>query len=86
MPRVYEKMQEKLLQIGSKSTGLKKAVVTWAKSRALEEHRASMRGDLGGGVAYRLAQRSRSHTTGYSGMYCSEATWPEGTTLPCLPV
>ena len=67
MPRVYEKMQEKLLQIGSKTTGLKKAVVTWAKSMALEEQRARMRGEPGGGVAYRLAQRSSSHTSGHSG-------------------
>jgi long-chain-fatty-acid--CoA ligase ACSBG len=34
VPRVWEKMQEKLQEIAQKTTGLKKSISTWAKSRA----------------------------------------------------
>jgi long-chain-fatty-acid--CoA ligase ACSBG len=34
VPRVWEKMQEKLQEIAQKTTGVKKTISTWAKSRA----------------------------------------------------
>ncbi|KJE88677.1 long-chain-fatty-acid-CoA ligase [Capsaspora owczarzaki ATCC 30864] len=36
VPRVWEKMQEKMLAIGKQTTGLKKTIATWAKSIGLE--------------------------------------------------
>lgn len=33
VPRVWEKIQEKLLEIAQKTTGIKKTISTWAKSR-----------------------------------------------------
>ena len=57
MPRVYEKMQEKLLEVGAKGGGVRRALVSWAKTQAGEEHRARRAGQQGGGWRYRLAQR-----------------------------
>lgn len=38
VPRVWEKMAEKMQMIGSTTTGLKKVVSAWAKQQALEHH------------------------------------------------
>lgn len=40
VPRVWEKMMEKMLSIGSQTTGLKKSIATWAKSKGAEKSRA----------------------------------------------
>jgi long-chain-fatty-acid--CoA ligase ACSBG len=36
VPRVWEKMEEKLKEIGKTSTGLKKTIADWAKSKGME--------------------------------------------------
>eukprot|EP01086_Lenisia_limosa_P002771 TRINITY_DN16785_c0_g1_i1.p1 TRINITY_DN16785_c0_g1~~TRINITY_DN16785_c0_g1_i1.p1 ORF type:complete len:660 (+),score=194.25 TRINITY_DN16785_c0_g1_i1:39-1982(+) len=39
IPRVWEKMMEKMKEIGAKTTGAKKSIATWAKSIGLESNR-----------------------------------------------
>lgn len=41
VPRVYEKMQEKIKAVGAQTTGLKKMIATWAKGRGLKKAHAS---------------------------------------------
>lgn len=49
VPRVWEKIQEKMVQIGRESTGLKKSLVTWAKSVG-KGHTTQMQFGNGGGA------------------------------------
>jgi len=57
VPRVWEKIQEKLLEVGSKNTGLKKVVATWAKAASFEHHEDQMAGRPGNSWKYRLAKK-----------------------------
>ncbi len=41
VPRVFEKIEERLLEMGRKNRGLKKAVMDWAKAAASEYHRST---------------------------------------------
>ncbi|CAK0869606.1 unnamed protein product, partial [Prorocentrum cordatum] len=36
VPRVYEKIQERMMAVGASLTGVKKTLATWAKSKGLE--------------------------------------------------
>eukprot|EP00735_Rhodelphis_limneticus_P003574 TRINITY_DN1505_c0_g1::TRINITY_DN1505_c0_g1_i1::g.28184::m.28184 TRINITY_DN1505_c0_g1::TRINITY_DN1505_c0_g1_i1::g.28184 ORF type:complete len:655 (+),score=175.46,sp/Q5ZKR7/ACBG2_CHICK/50.46/0.0,AMP-binding/PF00501.23/1.1e-88,Cas_Cas2CT1978/PF09707.5/0.0057,Cas_Cas2CT1978/PF09707.5/6.4e+03 TRINITY_DN1505_c0_g1_i1:51-1967(+) len=45
VPRVWEKIQEKLKQIGSRNTGLLKWIADWAKQKGLEGFYAQQRGE-----------------------------------------
>jgi long-chain-fatty-acid--CoA ligase ACSBG len=36
VPRVYEKMQAKMMAVGASITGIKKSIATWAKAKGLE--------------------------------------------------
>jgi len=45
VPRVWEKMQEKMLSVGAKTTGMKKTIATWAKGKGLEGSYAEQRGE-----------------------------------------
>ena len=36
MPRVWEKMEEKIAAIGAQTTGLKKKIADWAKSKSAD--------------------------------------------------
>ena len=47
VPRVWEKIEEKLKELGKKNTGLKKAVMDWAKDAALRHHLDRMAGKPG---------------------------------------
>ena len=38
VPRVWEKIAEKMQQIGKSNTGLKKSIGNWAKAAATEHH------------------------------------------------
>ena len=60
VPRVYEKIADKLQEVAAKGGRLQKAVSSWAKEAALEEHRGRMRGEKGGSLAFLSAQRSVS--------------------------
>eukprot|EP00090_Calanus_glacialis_P010441 TRINITY_DN18825_c0_g1_i1.p1 TRINITY_DN18825_c0_g1~~TRINITY_DN18825_c0_g1_i1.p1 ORF type:complete len:503 (-),score=129.85 TRINITY_DN18825_c0_g1_i1:55-1374(-) len=64
VPRVYEKIQEKLLDIGKQNTGFKKTIADWAKRSALEHHDERMAGRPGNSLSYRIAKKvilSRVH-------------------------
>lgn len=40
VPRVWEKIQEKMVEIGRSTTGIKKSLSTWAKSCGIEKNKA----------------------------------------------
>jgi long-chain-fatty-acid--CoA ligase ACSBG len=44
VPRVWEKMYEKMMDIGRSTTGLKKMIATWAKAKGLEYNMKRMAG------------------------------------------
>lgn len=48
VPRVWEKIQEKMVQIGRESTGIKKSLATWCKQLAAEKNRLAQYGNEGG--------------------------------------
>ena len=48
VPRVWEKIQEKMVQLGRETTGIKKTLSTWAKSCGAEHTRLSQFGAAGG--------------------------------------
>lgn len=48
VPRVWEKMEEKLKEIGKSSTGLKKTLADWAKSKGSEHCEMAQFGNSGG--------------------------------------
>ena len=57
VPRVYEKMQEKLLEIGKQNHGFKKKLSDWAKSQAFEHHQRKMKGLNTFSLQYLLASK-----------------------------
>lgn len=38
VPRVWEKIHEKMVNIGAQTTGLKKMIATWGKQCCLQHH------------------------------------------------
>jgi len=58
VPRVYEKIQEKMMEIGKQNTGIKKKVSTWAKNACIEHHNEVMAGKPGGGLQYTIASKA----------------------------
>ncbi|XP_077188292.1 long-chain-fatty-acid--CoA ligase ACSBG2 isoform X2 [Paroedura picta] len=56
VPRVWEKMQEKMKSVGSKSSALKKKIATWAKTVGLETNIKLMNGSTELPLSYRLAR------------------------------
>lgn len=57
VPRVYEKMNERLVEVGTQARGLRKMVADWAKAQASSHHLSVMAGAGGGGLSYKLARR-----------------------------
>jgi long-chain-fatty-acid--CoA ligase ACSBG len=57
VPRVYEKMQEKMMAIGAQSGALRKIIGSWAKGVALQHHVDRMAGRPSNSVQYKLATR-----------------------------
>lgn len=57
VPRVWEKMYEKILAVGASSGGLKKTIATWANSKALEYHLGRIQGSAQIFIFY-ILQRS----------------------------
>ena len=47
MPRVWEKIEEKLKELGKNNSGIKKTVMDWAKNAALQHHTDKMAGKRG---------------------------------------
>jgi len=56
VPRVYEKIQEKMMEVGKANTGLKKKVAEFAKASAFEHHESLMAGGEGNSLAYRVSK------------------------------
>jgi len=56
VPRVWEKIEEKMKELGRKNTGIKKSVMDWAKAAALEHHTERMQGRPGNSLSYRIAR------------------------------
>jgi long-chain-fatty-acid--CoA ligase ACSBG len=48
VPRVWEKIQEKLVQMGRATTGVKKSISTWAKNNGTENTKRAQFGAAGG--------------------------------------
>ncbi|KAL7039826.1 hypothetical protein ACKWTF_000130 [Chironomus riparius] len=57
VPRVYEKIQEKMMQIGAQSGALKRVVAGWAKSATLKHHMERMAGRPSASLQYKLATK-----------------------------
>ena len=47
VPRVWEKIEEKMREIAKQNSGVKKAVANWAKAAAFEHHAERMAGRKG---------------------------------------
>lgn len=57
VPRVYEKIQEKLISIGSQQkNGLRRALINWAKNVTLQHHIESINGKNSESFQYKLAR------------------------------
>lgn len=57
VPRVYEKMQEKMLQIGSRQNCLMRAIAGWAKNVTLQHHLDRMGGKNPSSFQYQIARK-----------------------------
>ena len=60
VPRVWEKIAEKMQQVGRSNTGLKKAVGNWAKAAATEHHTLVREGKINpdqASLSYILARK-----------------------------
>lgn len=56
VPRVYEKIQEKMMQAGAQSGAIKRSLGTWAKSVTLQHHLDCMAGNNLMSLQYKLAK------------------------------
>ena len=57
VPRVYEKVMEKMSDAGKLQSPLKQKISAAAKAAAAEHHFATFEGKPGGGIKYKLAQK-----------------------------
>nr|XP_023012248.1 very long-chain-fatty-acid--CoA ligase bubblegum [Leptinotarsa decemlineata] len=55
VPRVYEKIYEKMMQVAGQNGYLKRAIASWAKGQALQHHLDAMDGIKSNSYGYRLA-------------------------------
>ncbi|XP_059616364.1 very long-chain-fatty-acid--CoA ligase bubblegum [Phlebotomus argentipes] len=56
VPRVYEKIQEKMLQVAAQNSGIKKMIAAWAKSVTLEHHMNIIEGNPQASWQYKIAK------------------------------
>ncbi|XP_023339812.1 long-chain-fatty-acid--CoA ligase ACSBG2 isoform X2 [Eurytemora carolleeae] len=56
VPRVWEKIEEKLKELGKNNSGIKKTVMDWAKNAALQHHTDKMAGKRGQSISYTVAR------------------------------
>ncbi len=57
VPRVWEKMQEKMQEAARKNSPVKRAVANWAKAQATRHHEAVRRGVDDNSLGYRIAKK-----------------------------
>ncbi|KAK4318096.1 hypothetical protein Pmani_010879 [Petrolisthes manimaculis] len=55
VPRVWEKIHEKMMEVGRKTTGVKKSIATWAKAVGLEANTRKQRQDFSKPFGYSVA-------------------------------
>jgi len=55
VPRVWEKIYEKMMEMGKKTTGVKKSISTWAKGVGTESNLRKERGDFSKPLGYSVA-------------------------------
>ncbi|XP_050720433.1 long-chain-fatty-acid--CoA ligase ACSBG2-like isoform X4 [Eriocheir sinensis] len=55
VPRVWEKIHEKMMEVGRKTTGVKKSIATWAKSVGIETNNRKQRQDFSKPFGYTIA-------------------------------
>lgn len=56
VPRVFEKIQEKMMSIGAQTTGIKKIISTWAKGVTFQHHMNTIEGKPSNSWQYSLAR------------------------------
>ncbi|XP_026319506.1 long-chain-fatty-acid--CoA ligase ACSBG2 isoform X2 [Hyposmocoma kahamanoa] len=56
VPRVWEKMYEKIMAVGAQNSGLKKNIALWAKDKGMKHHLARMNGQNGTTCGFKLAR------------------------------
>ena len=54
VPRVWEKIREKMVEIGKSNTGIKKAVGLWAKKTGLDFNKAKIGGKKPRGISFKV--------------------------------
>jgi len=57
VPRVWEKIREKMVEIGKSNTGIKKAVGLWAKKTGLDFNKAKIGGKKPRGISFKIADK-----------------------------
>jgi len=57
VPRVWEKVREKMIQVGKSNTGFKKAVGMWAKKTGLDHNKGKLAGKRSANFSYKLAEK-----------------------------
>ncbi|XP_050345486.1 long-chain-fatty-acid--CoA ligase ACSBG2 isoform X2 [Nymphalis io] len=56
VPRVWEKMHEKIMAVGASSGTLKRYIATWAKDKGTQHHLARINGQDGTSCGYKMAK------------------------------
>lgn len=57
VPRVYEKIQEKMINVGSQSGALKRVIGSWAKGVTFQHHMNRMAGRPSSSLQYKIANK-----------------------------
>lgn len=57
VPRVFEKIQEKMMAVGAQSGTIKKVIAAWAKGVALQHHLDRMAGRPSNSLQYKIANK-----------------------------
>merc|ERR1740129_2285357 len=57
VPRVWEKIREKMVEVGKANTGVKKAVGIWAKKTGLDHNRAVIGGKGPNSLSFKVANK-----------------------------
>ena len=57
VPRVWEKIEERMRQVGKETKGVKKAIADWAKSMGTRHHDIEMTGKTDNSIGYKIAKK-----------------------------
>ncbi|CAK1540024.1 unnamed protein product [Leptosia nina] len=56
VPRIWEKMYERIIAVGSTRGAMTRCIATWAKDKGMKHHMARMNGQVGTTCGYKLAK------------------------------